>query len=403
MSEKHNSPCKHISSSLRISPNGLVKPCCTYDGAIARLDSISNLNEFWTSDQKLSTLKRNDLNGDWDPGCIGCRDLEKAGIISRKMLFDRISNRIGIRASDGNLRHMDIAFGNTCNLACVMCNGMFSSTWSKHESNLPPDVDWITPNKNWSMTTEQIDMLCDAMSDVEAVEILGGEPLYDKRFRYLLSRLDREDRLGEINFSLVTNFTVIDDDLASMLSRIKTLILTISIDGTGRYYEWIRGFDFKTVENNIKRYIPSIMGDNRSNLVVNCVVSCYNLENLIDYYRWLFSLTESTGVMFRPFLLLCAEPHMDPNLSKHRDIMLSKDIVVLEGMVSSNEIYPDQVKEDCLRDLSNLRTHLLNDAIRDDAETLRRNRIWHSHLVRMRGWDIWQDPLLLACPIENSM
>lgn len=396
MSDNRTAPCAHISSSIRIAPNGDVKPCCSYLNKVEKLENITDLTSFWTSHPVLVDIKKRNADGQWDLSCQSCFDREKQGLTTRKQRFRRLlDDTQDDSLDDGRLRYLDITFGNTCNLACVMCNSLYSSNWRKHELDFIANNhindrinDFLYPQEPYAMTYQQIDMICDAMEDVTAVEILGGEPLYDKRFTYWLNEIETRGKLKNLRLQIITNFTVMNDTIAASLMKAKKLKLNISIDGTGRHYDWIRGFDFKHVEENLIKYIPML---GLKDLVLNHVVSCYNVDNLIDYYAWVFKMMDTLNIPIRPLHLICYTPHVQLALSQHREKFMKEDLPLLYQMVQDQTGYDMPTKRLITNDLSNIKNYFTNVPVIDSKDVLDMHRRWHNHLVKMRGWDI-NDP-----------
>ena len=92
-----------------------------------------------------------------------------------------------------HIKRLDISFGNTCNLDCVMCRPDFSSKWNKVVETMPDDIKRGTEKKlvkNTTMTYDQIDTILDKVGKkLESIVIKGGEPLYDKKAQYFLNKL----------------------------------------------------------------------------------------------------------------------------------------------------------------------------------------------------------------------
>ena len=93
----------------------------------------------------------------------------------------------------------------------------------------------------------------DRLDTLEVLMIKGGEPLYDKNCLSLLNRIS-EVKPG-LKIKLVSNITHIPQKTLDTLSKLTNVELNVSIDGTGKIYEWIRGYSFDKIVNNYKKII----------------------------------------------------------------------------------------------------------------------------------------------------
>ena len=63
------------------------------------------------------------------PGCVACKKMEDSNIVSRRQYTKK--------PGKGNqIVYLDISFGNTCNLKCMMCESRNSTKWIADEKYL---------------------------------------------------------------------------------------------------------------------------------------------------------------------------------------------------------------------------------------------------------------------------
>jgi MoaA/NifB/PqqE/SkfB family radical SAM enzyme len=173
-----------------------------------------------------------------------------------------------------DIKRADIAFSNLCNLSCTMCTSTFSSEWIKLQNKQGK----ITSDVPWNFSIEQVKELASQLSTCELINIKGGEPFFNPRFKVFLKEL--ADRNTDIHLPILTNGTIIDDDALEQLSRFtRKPTFCISLESTqNNLYRFIRGgkYTFDDIKNNIK-YIkekfPKLI------LKTNYVLGAYNIDN----------------------------------------------------------------------------------------------------------------------------
>jgi putative metalloenzyme radical SAM/SPASM domain maturase len=138
---------------------------------------------------------------------------------------------------DDKPRKLNIEITTRCNLNCAMC---MRKLWKEDGSD---------------MTMETYRALLPIFSEVEAVNIIGiGEPLLNENIIEMI-RLGKEHLPPNGAFSLTTNATLIDDDMAEQLVSSGLDDIVVSIDGatSGTYNEIRKDASLDQVLTNIER------------------------------------------------------------------------------------------------------------------------------------------------------
>lgn len=128
---------------------------------------------------------------------------------------------------------VSINISRKCNLRCKHC---LSDSGNKDSDEL---------------TTKELFNLIDQMQKSGSfyLAIGGGEPL----FRDDIFKVIEYARKNFIAVSIITNALLIDEELAKKLSSLDLVTITISIDGTEKHHDHIRGKgNFKKAIENIK-------------------------------------------------------------------------------------------------------------------------------------------------------
>ena len=270
--------CTYANKGLCILPHGDTSPCCVINGE--NLKPFTSFEQFYKDPAFTEVRQFNDskniLDSVW---CDTCKYSEQSNHISlRKRSFD---NPIQDQTDEVKLRLLDISFGNTCNLDCVMCCSAYSSKWASTHGKIK-EVSKITgtdttPKSN-TLSYEHIDALLEASGDLERVIIKGGEPLYDKKSLYFLERFKKYNSTANVN--MVTNLTMLNEQKLDMLKTYNKMNIITSCDGIGKVYEWIRGYSWNKLEQNIDKCI-----DNGLRISVQFTITAYNIAQLETMYQ----------------------------------------------------------------------------------------------------------------------
>jgi organic radical activating enzyme len=152
-------------------------------------------------------------------------------------------------------RFYHVSFSNLCNMACMMCtpsnSSLLASTFKKINiipQDTPILTDW-TQGPAWNVF---LDHLLNN-DQIYCLHIMGGEPLYHKRFKELLKFLNANKHTN-FHFTFVTNGSVYDSELVDLLGNFSSVVVEISLEGIGLENDYIRqaGNTEEVVENILK-------------------------------------------------------------------------------------------------------------------------------------------------------
>ena len=123
---------------------------------------------------------------------------------------------------------------NTCNSTCVTCGSASSSAWAPLEKKMG-----IIPHSATSMTKEDILNNLN-FKELISLNLMGGEPLYEKLNFYILETL-LEHNNSNCFIQITTNGSVsLSDYQKNLLKKFKNLNFNLSIDGVGKVFEYMR-------------------------------------------------------------------------------------------------------------------------------------------------------------------
>ena len=243
-------------------------PCCwNKNPKYKKYDSI----EKYIGSPELKELKEYFANDKQHSSCNKCWDLEQKGLTSMRqsILQDRKD------ADISKISQVKLHTGRTCNFACMMCFPTVSSTWDNlwNEKNYPEIFSKSSGHEQYDVNAETY--IKDNIEDIRYIEILGGEPFFNKRLIKLLDWIIDKNCADKITLYTITNGSLITDTFKKRLQQFKKVVLTISLEGVGPVNDYIRwGSDWKTLDRNIK------LNRNMFDIGILPTVSALNIHRL---------------------------------------------------------------------------------------------------------------------------
>jgi len=233
-------------NGLTIREDGTVRTCCNGRTSLGNLNTESI--ESIESGEILNSLRQAMLTD--TPVLDNCRDCiqheQRSGLSSLRQYY--LKNYPDI--DNLRLQFLDIRWNNTCNLGCMYCSPVFSSTWT---DRLSSDRK-IPPVKSYQ--DDLLDWILERADHVKEIMLVGGEPLLMKQNYTLLKKLPQDCRI-----SIITNLSYDLESLpciTSLLDRPReNIIWNVSLENIGEQFEYVRnGASWSQVEHNLK-YISS--------------------------------------------------------------------------------------------------------------------------------------------------
>jgi sulfatase maturation enzyme AslB (radical SAM superfamily) len=187
------------------------------------------------------------LAGERPAACRSCFQQEDLGVGShRTHMNDLFADEVdlpGLLAAtgpDGSLDrfpiHLDLRFGNTCNLSCIMCSFPVSSRLGAGRTPA-----WTAANIDPYRDDEQLwRTLREHAHEIRYLYIAGGEPFMQPGHRRLLELLTETGVAGNIKIHYNSNLTVLPPGLWPLLHQFEYASIAASCDGTGEVFERIR-------------------------------------------------------------------------------------------------------------------------------------------------------------------
>ena len=190
----------------------------------------------------------------------------------------------------------DLRFDNFCNLKCVICNTAASSAIEKDNihnkwANSPPIVR--TPNRfnninNWTKSDSLLNELIEISPNAKWIQWAGGEPLINPIMMKYVRWLCDTNKASNICIHIISNFTIVPNELFELLSKFNRVILTLSIDAIGEIYEYVRfPGKWEMIEENVERLQQARRKLLKNiEIVVRITISSYGALNAVDILEW---------------------------------------------------------------------------------------------------------------------
>lgn len=300
-----NYPWRH----LYVHTTGHQKICCMSEDNIAKADGYRQYNmkedqmlDSWNSEY-MKNIRLKMIAGEEIVNCKKCVTAETQGLQSMRTTNNK-EYYIGSTNRDGSVdyypKHMELHFGNTCNLHCKMCSQLFSHMIGKELLKMgeqdPEFLQWVKKESgvlnNW---TGELDISYDwykndrikksifehVSNNVEQLVVIGGEPTIIKEFYELLEYCYKENTLKDKTLTITTNMTNTNKNLSTWLGSVKRFTLHASIDGLGERNKYIRfPCDWTGVLNSIEFYKTIIKQNNNGRFSFAPAIQLLNIDQL---------------------------------------------------------------------------------------------------------------------------
>ena len=253
------SACPAASINLHFSQQGVVTACCFNRQQVLGVYPENSVSEIWNGEpirELRDALDKNDLS----LGCQKCeQQLEARDYGGAHALFYSVYARMtaekrierGLQPEGGPdaaplPMRLEFNIHNSCNLECVMCHGLASSSIRTRREKLAP-----MPNPYDEAFVDQLEPF---LPYVVEADFMGGEPFLIHAYQMLWERIALVNPKMEL--CILTNATILDDKIKELLERINCL-MHVSIDSMYKEtYESIRkGAVFEEVMDNCMYYL----------------------------------------------------------------------------------------------------------------------------------------------------
>lgn len=276
--------CVNAFHALTVGTPGDVKLCCMAETSIPNKNVIDHSLVELFNDDHLKQI-RNDLsNGIQNPNCNRCWNEEAAGRKSK-----RLRDNENLKFDDNeSLRILELNLGNACNIKCRTCGSWNSNQWIKERFDL--EEQGIPYNKfliKFKQIQESFDdnssiwpSLTEVLPNLSQIDFYGGEPFLSKKQWALIKTSVDKGYAKNLKIHYNTNGTIWNDDQINLLSSMRIADVSISVDGVGDRFEYMRHpAKWETVHENILKAVE--WSKKNSNVVLTL---CYTISILNIWY-----------------------------------------------------------------------------------------------------------------------
>ena len=333
-----NSTCRMLfNGGLTINPDGGIVLCCvSSQNKLAHISEIDDLNQFYNSslfNYIREKMKSGLLTTETCQACNFAREQGHTAAID-----SWVREKIKWTSDDidyHTISFLEFAPSNICNQNCVMCGSFYSSKWVEWELDAIEDGltfrfkekhQYVTNfhNEVWSMDDKDLQKIYDVLPNVKRINLKGGEPFADKR-NYDLIRHCMKLKNPPI-ISSTTNFSSIPNEIMDLICDYPKFRMGVSIDGTDKVYEWVRGASYKQTIDNCHTYMKR---SNNGILVVTATPTIYTLYSLDDYMLEMKSLgfkrMQFMSCTSPKYVSIEAEENLDYYVQKYEKFLSTYD------------------------------------------------------------------------------
>jgi sulfatase maturation enzyme AslB (radical SAM superfamily) len=294
-----------------------------YSGKIASCHytpflQVGNTVETFYNPPEKRAHQQSMLAGEQPPACNSCWHFENLGLTSdrtRKSLAfqDHLTaNEYFDPTYNFKPKALELAFQNTCNLACSYCSPQFSTSWTNDIRTKGVYTGIITDDRrHYQKDLNELDEMIEppdmtlfwawfetVAPGLESIRVSGGEPLMHEEVFKLF------DRMTEINPNVEcvihTNLCqkpVVIDRFLEKAKRLTNLRVNVSNESAGAVAEFIReGMVYDEWLTNLERLCNS----NVRVASVSTTCSAISLQALDKMYLDIIAMRERTVV--KPFI-----------------------------------------------------------------------------------------------------
>lgn len=212
---------------LYIDPQKDVRLCFEAQGSLGNMET-SSLKSIWHSGEH-HEIRQQMFKGLTPFACQKCRVKESVlgGQSLRTMLLDQLGAPVSVNAPQV-IKHLDIAFGDECNLACRSCSPHYSSRWQREEglASRPQEASVLSG------------LL--PLPELVHVTMAGGEPWLNPLHVDFLNQLVSLQDASSITLEYNTNASISGQKFFELWRQFKHVKISFSLDATGERFHYMR-------------------------------------------------------------------------------------------------------------------------------------------------------------------
>lgn len=284
-------PWKHFATD----PEQSVRPCCRFivnDRTFPTIGEKPALEVI--NDWELRRVRALMLAGKNVDGCKKCSDLEKIGGKSFRLTAIQ---EYGLDGTDSEfvqleqIRYIEFALGNFCNLKCRICSSRFSSAWHGDEMRMGG------PPRDTRPFRARVESIRPFLPHLERIKVLGGEPMLSQEHDELLEEIASHGSPAQMTMQYNSNGTRFPQPkILKQWAGFKQIRMFVSIDGVGDLNRYLRhGSNWEALLDTLRRYQEYGLRHENFVLGITTAISAYNCAELPNICAWWKSFSAGTA------------------------------------------------------------------------------------------------------------
>lgn len=271
-----------------MDPTGRIKPCCRFEEIHRPPENhfdTKSLKEVFEGDW-MKDVRSKMLAGEEVGGCSRCYQEQESG---KKSLRQRYNESIELPIEqlldleNPNLKWIELAISNNCNLACRMCDSRYSYKWYDEEQ------ESFGETKNTKKFSKmRIEDVFPYIPHLTHLKFTGGEPLITPDHWVLIEKLVEERDCKDIFLNYSTNCTVAPmEKWIANWNKFKFVEFAMSFDSaTKSEAEYIRWpAKYEQIDSTTKKFLE--MGAQKNfNIILRSTISMLNVWSLPETLLW---------------------------------------------------------------------------------------------------------------------
>jgi MoaA/NifB/PqqE/SkfB family radical SAM enzyme len=246
-----NLQCIHTVASIATDADGSTKVCCMSSQRFFDNDRALNLSVDPIEKSWLHPLRSEIVNalekGEQHPNCELCWAEERAGKASKRIRDNKVYENVEPRKDQPII--LDLKLGHLCNLKCRTCGSHSSSKWIEEEHHTGTGGSstleaYRSHFQSYKSSFSEENPLWDTMTawskNIIHFDFYGGEPMLINRHWEALKRSVESGSSKVQTVKYNTNGTIFPDKNIHLYKHFKGLDVSISIDGIGERFTYIR-------------------------------------------------------------------------------------------------------------------------------------------------------------------
>ena len=319
--------------------------------------------------EKFKEHRKELMSGVWSTGCHLCQEAEAVGAKSMRQDYDTMPelafdldlyNEETGEIDFKSVKHIELRFSNSCNMACLHCSDVYSSGWMsklKNYTSTREDKDHklIQLTREFhkkskdedlsiSISIDEMETIVDDLNthfpNIIKIDFAGGEVLYQKQFFPCLRKLANHPNVENIALTFHSNFNARFDpeELSRLLQPFKKAVIHMSLDAGKNIYSYFRTGDWDVLKNNVDRFRAI---DKKAELDIVCTTSVYQIMDIVNVFESFMELDVdiiSSSIVYTPrylnpaLMVLKFEEHVREDLIKARNAILNEQKKRLDNL-----------------------------------------------------------------------